>query len=102
MNALAIRGLCGTKCEDDGATVVYNLQSSLTAPDASSPNPSTSHGKETPDHVPDSFHVAQQVQKDMGAAVHAGDMEVFSVAYVSGSIGRQVLRGVSCVHARHA
>jgi hypothetical protein len=38
-----------------------------------SPYPSTSHGKETPE----SFHVAQQVQKDTGAAVHAGDMEVF-------------------------
>ena len=43
-----------------------------------------------------SFHVTQQVQKDMVAAVHAGDMEVFSVAYVSGSIARQVLHGVSC------
>jgi hypothetical protein len=32
----------------------------------------------------------------MGAAVHAGDMEVFSVACVSGSIVRQVVRGVSC------
>jgi hypothetical protein len=30
-----------------------------------------------------------------GSAVHAGDMEVFSVTYVSGSIARQVLRGVS-------
>jgi hypothetical protein len=40
--------------------------------------------------------IVQQVQKDTGAAVHAGDMEVFSVAYVSGSIARQVLRGVSC------
>jgi hypothetical protein len=37
------------------------------------------------------------VQKDMSAAVNAGDMEVFSVAYVNGSIARQVLRGVSCV-----
>jgi hypothetical protein len=42
------------------------------------------------------FYVAQQVQKDIEAAVHAGDMEVFSVAYVSGSIARQVLHGVSC------
>ncbi|PNF18292.1 hypothetical protein B7P43_G16203 [Cryptotermes secundus] len=42
------------------------------------------------------FHVTQQVQKDMVAAVHAGDMEVFSVAYVSGSVARHVLRGVSC------
>jgi hypothetical protein len=28
--------------------------------------------------------------------MHAGDMEVFSVAYVSGFLARQVLRGVSC------
>jgi hypothetical protein len=66
------------------------------APDASSPNPSTSHGKETTDDVPESFHVAEQIQKDMGSAVRAGDMEVFPVAYVSGTIARQVLRGVSC------
>jgi hypothetical protein len=61
----------------------------------SSPNPSISHRKETHD-VPESFHVAQQVQNDLGAAIHAGDMEVFSVAYVSGSIARQELHGVSC------
>jgi hypothetical protein len=42
----------------------------------------TSHGNKTLDNV------AQQVQKDSGAAVRAGDMEVFSVAYVSGSIAR--------------
>jgi hypothetical protein len=57
--------------------------------------PALSHSKETRD-VPESFHVVQQVQKDIGAAVHAGDIEVFSVAYVSGSIARQVLCGVSC------
>jgi hypothetical protein len=48
INGLAIIGLCGRNCEDDGATVLDNLQSFLRAPDASSPNPSTSHGKETP------------------------------------------------------
>jgi hypothetical protein len=32
----------------------------------------------------------------MGAAVRACDMEVFSLAYVSGSTVKQVLRGVSC------
>jgi hypothetical protein len=58
MNALAIRGLCGTNCGDDGAIILNILQSFLREPDASSPNPSTSHGKETPG----SFHVAQQVQ----------------------------------------
>jgi hypothetical protein len=54
-----------------------------------------SHGKETPDDVSESFHVAQQVQKDIGTAVHACDMEVFSVVCVIGSIARQVLCGVS-------
>jgi hypothetical protein len=36
-----------------------------------------------------------ELLKDIGAAVHAGDMEVFSVVYVSGSIARQVLHGIS-------
>jgi hypothetical protein len=76
--AVAIRGLCGPNCEDDCATVLDNLQSLLRVPDASSPNPSPSHGKETPDDVPESFHVSEQVQK------------------YSGSIARQVLCGVSC------
>jgi hypothetical protein len=80
---------------DDSATLLDNLQSLLREPDTSSPNPSTSRSKETL-AVPESFHVAQQVQKHTGAAVHAGDMEVFSVAYISGSIARQVLNGVSC------
>jgi hypothetical protein len=66
------------------------------APDASSSNPYTSRGKETPDDVPESFHVAQQVQKGSGAAVHAGDMEVSSIANVSGTTARQILCGVSC------
>jgi hypothetical protein len=95
INGLAFRGLCGTNCEDDGATLLDNLQSLLKAPDSALQNPSTSHGKETCD-VPESFHVTQQVQKDTRAVIHAGDMEVFSVAYVSGSIARQVLRNVSC------
>jgi hypothetical protein len=68
----------------------------LRAPDSASPNPSISHGKETPDDDSESFHVAQQVQRDIGTVLHAGDMEVFSVAYISGSIARQVLHGVSC------
>jgi hypothetical protein len=59
INGLAFRGLCGSNCEGDDANLLDNLQSSFKAPDASSPNPSTSHGKETPDVVPDSFHVAQ-------------------------------------------
>jgi hypothetical protein len=39
--------------------------------------------------APESFHVAQQIQKDIGTAVHSGDMEVFTVAYVSGYIARR-------------
>jgi hypothetical protein len=93
-NGLAFRGLWGTNCEDDGTSLLDNLQSLLREPDTSLPNPSTSRCKEK--HVPASFHVAQQVQNDIHAAVHADDMEVFSVAYVSGSFARQVHHGVSC------
>jgi hypothetical protein len=82
INGPAFRGLCETNCEDDGATLLDNLQSLFRAPDVASRNPSTSRGKETPDTVPESFHVAHQVQKDICAAVQTGDMEVFSVAYV--------------------
>jgi hypothetical protein len=32
INGLAHRGLCGTNCEDDGATLLDNLQSLLRAP----------------------------------------------------------------------
>jgi hypothetical protein len=38
IKGLALRGLCGTNCEDNGATVLDNLQSVLRAPDASSPS----------------------------------------------------------------
>jgi hypothetical protein len=80
------------------ATLLDNLQSLLRAPDSASQNHSTSHCKETPDEVSESLHVAQQVQKDTGAAVYAGDMEVFSVAYVIGSIVRQMLRMSAVMH----
>jgi hypothetical protein len=85
---------------DDGATFLDNLLS-FRALDAASRNSSRHHGKETSD-VPESFYVIQQVQKDMGAAVHAGDLEVFSLACVSGSIARQVLHVSPMMHARYA
>jgi hypothetical protein len=91
ISGLAFRGLCGTDCEDDGATLPLPR-----APDAPSPHPSTGHGKESPVDIPESLHVAEQVREDIGATVRAGNMKVFSVAYVSGSIARQVLRGVNC------
>jgi hypothetical protein len=52
---------------------------------------------DSPDFIPISFHVAEQVQKDIGAAAHAGDMEVFSVAYISGFFAKELLHGVDCV-----
>ncbi|PNF15720.1 hypothetical protein B7P43_G12478 [Cryptotermes secundus] len=96
ISGLAFRGLGETNCEDDGATLLDNLQSLFRAPETASRYPSTSHDKETPAGMPESFHVTQQVHMDMSPAVPAGEMEVFSVAYVSGSIARQVLHGVSC------
>jgi hypothetical protein len=86
INGLAFIGLCETNCEDDGATLLDNLQLLLRAVDASSLNPSSSHGEEAPHAVLEIFNVAQQEQKDVGAAVHAGDVEMFSVDYVSGFI----------------
>jgi hypothetical protein len=88
--------MCETNCEEDAAALLDNLQSLLRVPDAASQTPSTSHGKETPDIVPESFHVLQQVHKDKGSAVYAGDKEVFSVVYVSASIARQVVRAANC------
>jgi hypothetical protein len=79
-NGLAVRGLCGNNYEDDGATLMDNLKSLLRAPDASP----LSHGKEHTDDFPESFHVAQKLWKDIGAPLHAGDMGIFSVAYVRG------------------
>jgi hypothetical protein len=74
--------LYGINCVEDGATALDNLQLLLRDPDTSSPNPE--------------YPRCLASTEGHSAAVHAGDMEVFSVAYVSGSIARQVLRGVCC------
>jgi hypothetical protein len=66
-----------------GSTKTPGLPTQLMVCHVSSPNPFTSHGRETPDHVPKSFLVVEQVQEDMSAAVHAGDIGVFWVTYVS-------------------
>jgi hypothetical protein len=55
-----------------------------------------SHRKQMPDDVSESLHIVWHIQKDKGSAVHAGDMEVFSVTFVIGSIARQVHCGVRC------
>jgi hypothetical protein len=96
INGLSFRGLHGTNCKDDGTTLLDDLHSFLRASDASPLNSTTCHGRENPDDVSDSFHVAEKIQQKVAAAVFAGDMEVFSVAYVSGFIARQLLCGVSC------
>jgi hypothetical protein len=44
INGRTNRGLCVTNCEDDGATLLDNLQLLLRALDFASLNPSTSHG----------------------------------------------------------
>jgi hypothetical protein len=86
---------CVALTEGDGTTLLDEVHSLLRAPDASSPNPSTTYGRENPD-VPKSLHVAEQVQEDIGAAVHVSDMEVFSISYVSKVIAKQLLCGVGC------
>jgi hypothetical protein len=47
--ALSMALLRGTNCEEDGATLLDNLQSLLKEPDTPSPNPSTSRSKGTHD-----------------------------------------------------
>jgi hypothetical protein len=46
------------------------------------------HSWNDSDNVPISFHIEEQVQQVIGAAVHAGDMEAFSVANVSSFISK--------------
>jgi hypothetical protein len=92
INGLGFRGLRGTNCEKDDTSLLNNLHSLLRGTGASPSDPSTSHIRETPDNVHGSSHVAQQVQQKVGA----GDMKMFSVAYVSGFIAKQLLCIVSC------
>jgi hypothetical protein len=96
INGLAFSGLHGTKCEDDGTPLLDDLHSLLKVSDASPPNSSTSHSRENPDDVYDSFHASEAVQQKVAAILCAGDIEVFSVAYISGFIARQLLCGVNC------
>jgi hypothetical protein len=81
-------------CENDGATLLDNLQSLLKAQDASSQNPSTSHDTETPDKAAESFHVAK---KNRCCSI----IEAFSLACVSGSIANRCFVVLVVMHARH-
>jgi hypothetical protein len=101
INGLAFGDLGENNCENVDATLLDYLQSFLKAENASSPYPSTIHDTEPPDNVPGSFHVAQKREKDIGAAVNIGTMEVFSLAYVSGSIANRCFVVSAVMHARH-
>jgi hypothetical protein len=63
--------------------------------------PPTSHDKEITDDVSENFHVARQLWKDIGSAVHAGDKEVLSIAYISCSVTRQVLVVSAVTHVKY-
>ncbi|XP_033606755.1 uncharacterized protein LOC111862951 isoform X2 [Cryptotermes secundus] len=79
--------------KDDGSTLLDNLQSLFRAPEAASRNPST----RKPLLV--CLRVSMLLSKyrwTWSPAVPDGDMEVLSVAHISGSVVRQVLRVVSC------
>lgn len=84
MNGLAFSSLCGINSEEDNASLLDNLHSLLMGPVASPCDPSTNHIKETPYIVHASSHFALQVQEVVGAAVCAGDMKMFCIAYVGG------------------
>jgi hypothetical protein len=96
INGLAFRGLRGTNCKEDDASLLDNLHSLLREPEASPSDPSISHIRETTDNVHGNSHVAQQVQQEMGAAVRASDIKMFSVAHVIGFIAKQLLHVVNC------
>jgi hypothetical protein len=90
LNGCTYKGLYGTACEHDGATLLDNLHSFLKPSTASSPNPLTT------DSVPYFVHVVKEVQLGARATVRADDTTVFSVAHVSGIIAMQLLQGGSC------
>ena len=76
--------------EGDNTELLDNLHSFLKECRASSPNPSTSHSRETLHDGLSSSHFAQQLQRE----VNDVDTDVFLVAYVSGFIARHVLHAV--------
>jgi len=59
-------------------------------------SPSTSHDSETTDSVQDIVNIGKGAQSGVSAAVHACDMEMFSVAYVSSFIAKCLLNNSTC------
>jgi len=93
ISGLALRGLLN--CEDHGATLLDNLHSCLKPSVVSSPSQSISHDRETTDDVLYIVHV-NEAQEGVRTATCAGDVKMFSVAYVSGFIARHLLCNGSC------
>jgi hypothetical protein len=56
---------------------------------------------DNPDFLPTSFHVAEQVKQSVSAAAHAGEIEVFSVAYMSSLLQKSCFVVLTVLHARH-
>jgi hypothetical protein len=96
INGYAFRSGQISNYEDGGATLLDNLQSLIRASNASAPMPFTSNGIKIHRDASETFHVAEQVQEKVSTAVHAGDMEVFSVACDTGFFARQLLCCVKC------
>jgi hypothetical protein len=91
INGLAYRSLYGTNSEDDGVSLLDKLHSFFQPSNASSTSPPTSH-----DSATDIVHIGKEAQCGVGAAVHACDVKMFSVAYVSGFIAKRLLNNSSC------
>jgi hypothetical protein len=75
IHGLAYRGLLDLNCEDDGASLLDNLQSFLRPSSVSSPSPSTGHERETTDNVPFIAH-GKEAQQEVRMAMCDGDMKV--------------------------
>jgi hypothetical protein len=75
INGLAYRSLLDPKYEDDGDTHLDNLHSFLRPSSISSLSLSTSHDRQTTDHVPFIAH-GKEAQQEMHMAMRDGDIKV--------------------------
>jgi hypothetical protein len=95
INGLAYRGLRDSNCEDDGASLLDNLHSFLKSSCVSSSSLLTSHVRGTTDDD-SNIDDMKEAQQGVCEAVRVGDMEVLSIAYVSGFVARRLLRNSNC------
>jgi hypothetical protein len=93
IDGLAYTGLCNTNCEDDDDNeLLDNLHSFLKESYSYPSNPPTRHGRETFDDGVIGPYIAERVLCKKNAV----NVNLFSVAYVSGFIARLVLHAVRC------